>query len=336
MSLDLTPETPIANVTEAIERLAAKARKLVDSTPPDEASWAQLLEQGETSLSTVYTADRLDPNHRKQPVSWFQSDMMVSIALEIPLSAITVDRSSIASPILKGAWWGPVASIETVDIGECTQLVLTVESEWPYLIRGGDPDGFSCYFLALIALDLRVLKMAEAWLRQSALLGSDVGLRGYTIHLFETVGNVPQGIYFLCQSVLKFHEDASGFFLARVLLDNPWSVDAVLAENLLCRLCANGYPNAFVLLGQLYLRGAKGVPRMPAKAQLLLQVAAIQSEDEVAARLLQTADFTPPPATEEPAPNSVSALDWALACAIAAGGAALAYYAFRRFRRWAH
>jgi TPR repeat protein len=335
MSLDLHPQTPIANLTSAIERLAAKARKSVDTTPPDESAWARVLDAA-PPLSTAYTLDQLDAAHQKQPVTWFQSGAMISVTLEAPLSAISVDQSSVSSAVLRGAWWGPVASVDATAVGDFTQLVLVVESQWPYLVRGGDPDALSCYFLALVALDLKALPLAEAWLRQSALLGSDVGLRAYAIHLFETVDSVPQAIYFLCQAVLKFRDDHAGFLLAKVLLENAWSADPVLAENLLCRLCSNGFPDALTLLGRLYLTGARGVAPSPAKSQMLLQIAVIQTEDEEAARLLQTADFTEKAAPPAPAPGAASALDWAVACAIAAGGAALAYYGVRLLRRWVH
>jgi hypothetical protein len=332
--LDFEPQNKIPNLNSVIERLAVQTHSSVSLTPLDETPWATFLAAHESEICYTYTFDMLDEENQKQPFTWLQSGTLVVVTIELPLSDITVTDTTIRSSILSGSWWTSVSNIETSEIGSFTQLELTVDSQWPYLIRGGRPDGLSCYFLAMIALGLKAPEMGEQWLRQGALLGNKLSLTSYAVHLFER-HIWPQAFHFLCRAVLNFGDDMCGFLLAKLLIENDFHSDPPLAEYLLCRLCQNGFPRACYLLGALYLNGAPGVEPMPLKAKVLLQVASIRWEDQDAARLLSACDGqeeAEPAGTTAPAQGGATAVDWAIACGIAAGVITLGYFAMRAFR----
>jgi hypothetical protein len=328
--LDFEPQNRVADVRAAVERLAVKTHGAVALAPLDESAWASFLLARESSIARVYSPAALGEEQQGQAVTWFQSGALIAVTIALPRSEIAATDAEVRCAALAGAWWGPVSGVEVSEAGELTQLALTVDSQWPYLVRGGAPDGLSCYVLALIALELKAPEMAELWLRHGALLGDRLALTSYAVHLFERQ-DWPQAFHFLCRAVLNFGDDMCGFLLAKLLVES----DAPLAECMLCRLCQNGFPRAFYALANLYLDGAPGVEPMPQKAKLLLQIASIRWGDEDAARLLQTCGAKEEPEQGAPAgaPQSATAVDWAIACGIAAGLATLGYFVFRAFAR---
>jgi hypothetical protein len=338
--MDAQPSRPIANITEAITRLATKTEGSDDPSPVDEAEWSSVLSARASEITEIHTFDQIDQAAEKQPFSWYQMDSMIAITFELPVSEINVNDKGITSPLLRGTWWGPISNFQMSEVGPFSQLVLTVDSQWPYLIRGGDPDPLSCFILARIAAEIDALELMRSWLRKGALGGNRIAAAAYAAYLTE-INALERCVNFLCKAIVNFHDDLCGFLLAKILVGDSEYADPVLAENILCRLWSNGFLPAMGILARLYLNGAKGIKRQPAKAKLLLQLAVIQNDDEEAADLLKEGDFADrTDETEETADaaggneEGSSPLDWVIASGIAVAGVALTYFGFKVLRRW--
>ena len=337
---DLTPQNQIKNLTGVLQQILGATYKYAKITKLDETEWLAYIADHYQEVQQVYSTESLDEEDRDKAVTWLQDGDFISITIREPRDQITVDESRITCSSLKGIWWGPVKKVTVDDVGDLTQINLDVDIRWPCLVRGGDPDPDSCCYLALVALELKQLEMCQMWLRHGAILQSRTCMRSYAMVLTDNA-QWPEAIHWLTRCIISFQDHRSGYTLASVLLrhDNDFMQDARLAEFMLCRLCLEGFPEAYFRLGRLYLNGADGVNPEPEKARFLLSLAAIRFQDEEAARILETADFSgekkeeEEEVKEEEEKERTSPVDVAIAGGIIAGIAAIGFTAFRYFRR---
>jgi hypothetical protein len=183
--MDLEPQNKFENLTSAVKRLATLTHKFSDSTKLDETAWAAYISEHGAAVTRQFTTDQLDEEEMKEWVNWLCSDNFISITLKLPLSEVEVTTTRINSQVLCGTWWGGISKIETFEMGGITQINLDVDGDWPFLIRGGNPDGTSCYFLACIALSLDERDFARMWLLQGAVQESRSAMTSYAALLFE-------------------------------------------------------------------------------------------------------------------------------------------------------
>ena len=105
---------------------------------------------------------------------------------------------------------------------------------------------------------------------------------------FYNISDFPTAIYWLAHSVLDYANIDCTSDLAYILwrlktkYQNP-----LLAENLLCDLCKNKFPNAYVELGEMYLYGCGQVKANPEKAGIILKIAFEDFHSEKAEQLLK-------------------------------------------------
>jgi TPR repeat protein len=331
MTLPFAPQNPIDNLDQLITRLAVKTHSSITLKRIDESAWSSFLSANESSLTGTYSPDRLDEANRSQPFNWSQSDKSITVTIQLPSSDITVDSTSISSSALQGTWWESPTNVEVIEKGDVTELFLTVNSRWPCLIRGGNPDGLSCYFLAEIALELKQPALCAEWLRQGATLENKVATVSYAMLLFD-MKEFNAAFHFLCRAVAAYNDGMCGVVLSRMLIDGAVYADARIAEQLLYRLCANGVEEAFIPLAKLYLSGAEGVAQARENARELLKIAVSQWKDEQAQELLKENGMDAEPVSTSQQ-SETSTLEWLLLGGFAAGVAAVVYFAARASRQ---
>ena len=338
---DLTPQNRIQNLTAVLERLAGDTYKYAKIVKLDETEWLPYIESHRGDVEQVYNSDALDAEDKTQPVTWLQDGDLVAITIQEPVDSITVDHEKIKCSSLHGLWWGPVKDVSVTGVGDITQINLDVDCRWACLVRGGDPDAVSCYYLALVALELKEHRMCQMWLQHGAILGNHTCMKDYAMVLTDN-RQWAEAIHWLVRCVMLFQDHRCGYSLASVLLnhENNFLQDPRLAEFMLCRLCLEGFPEAYFRLGQLYLNGAEGVEPEREKARFLLSVAAVKFQDEAAMRILQDADFSQEGSgaakeeeEEKEEKESTSVVDVAIVGGILVGLAAAGFAALRRFRR---
>jgi hypothetical protein len=316
--LPFQPQNHIPDLEREIERLAAKSHSSIKLIQLDESSWLTFLAAHESSLTQTFTPDSLDEPDQIPPFNWTQSESIVTITIHLPASGITVDSTSISSSVLNGIWWTSPTNIEVTDNGDVTQVLLTVTSRWPYLVRGGSPDGLSCYFLAEIALVLKDAEWCVAWLSRGATFGNRQATVSYATQLFCM--DDPQAFHFLCRSVAAFSDPMCTLMLARILLREGAYYNPTLAEQLLYRLCEQEVELAFVPLARLYLSGADGVSTSPPNATVLLKLAKSKWGNEEAEHLLVEAQLEEIDDQKSPAVNWVLAAVFAVAFVVVVWG----------------
>jgi hypothetical protein len=339
----LIPQNPVENLTAVLERLAVNTHKYVQLIPLNETKWTAFITSHLYDCPDDFNWQQNIPDVKVLPMKWFQDDSSITITLDVDSTEIEVDKERITSPSLKGHWWGSVSEIDITSLDKMTQIFLTLENpkRWPYLVRGGNPDGLSCYFLALICLRLGQSDFSLMWQRQGALLGNSFAIQAWAMSLVN-FGQNHEAINWLCRSILQFGDHESAYVLAVLLLRKGESCyDPRLAEFLLVRLCLEQFSDAYSLLGELYLTGAEGVKRMPAKARFLLHMAVIM-DDENALKLLQEGNFSeteePEKGKESPGQESqqdaqATVADWGIAAALVGSAVAVGYFTYRWFAR---
>jgi hypothetical protein len=237
----LGPQNKFENLTSAVERLTALTHKFSGIEKLDETAWTAYLCEHDADVKGTFANDLLDEEERNKSVQWFCSKNFISMTLQLPLSEIELTTTGINSSLLRGTWWGGVSKVETFEVGGLTQFNLDVDGDWPYLIRGGNPDGTSCYFLACIAQSLNEPEFVRMWLLLGAIRESRSAMTSYATLLYDA-NQVAAGCHWLSRCVLRFGDDQCAFLLAMLLLNPSVKYDTGLAEALLCSCCRNGSP----------------------------------------------------------------------------------------------
>lgn len=348
---DMTPQHRVENLSGELERIMASTHRHARIEPLDESSWLPFVTSHRSSVANTYGNDMLlEDDQRSPPFTWLQEGDRVVVTLQLSQSDVSVTAEGIDSSALRGRWWGAVSDVEAFDVGGITQITLSTAAgeHWPYLVIGGSPDAASCYFLGLVALELKQFEFAEMWLARSSCLECHSALTSYVMTLYDQ-GRYAESCHWAARCVLRFHDQLCGFVLAKCLLEGRGVAQSPgIAEFMLCRLVLQGFPDAFCELGRLYLNGAEGVEPMVEKAKYLLTLAAFQYGDGAAKELLEVADFSPSKREEESTEKEgkkeeekkkkedeeqPGVVDWVITSGIVAAAAVAGYALFRRFFR---
>lgn len=346
--LDLVPQTKFENLSAIYLKIAGQYHKYATIKPLDETEWLEFINKNLEAIDTPLELDNLNDNDQEQKVKWFQEDNFMSITIQAQRDDITCTEERITSPVINGLWWGPIKNLDIMEIGDIVQITFDTTFKWPYLIKGGNPDGLSCYFIALIALQLKELELCNMWLKQASMLAQKSAMRSYAMVLVDAK-QYNEAIHWLARGCALNQDVICEFTLASFLLEGIGiEQNAPLAEFIFCRLCLQGLPPAYTKLGRLYLNGAPGVAPMREKAHALLSIAGYQFGDDLAIKILETADFSDNKVEakeeskeeknnesekETPKEESSTFLDWLIGGTVIAGASIGAYYLFNVVRR---
>jgi len=327
--------------------MAGMTHKYIDLKPFDETEWSSFIEKNKKNVKIHCSEEYLVDGDKDASFKWIQDTITItiSITLEIPENEIQCDENGIKSSKLNGEWWDKINNLEIVSVGELTQITFETEYEWPTLIKGGKPDGYSAFYLAIIALELKNSPFCECWLKYASIQGNHSAQVSYVLNLFDQE-RYEEAIHWLSRCILMFSDDMCGYLLANLLLEGKgYTQNAPIAEFILCRLSLQGFPSALTLLGKVYLNGYPGVKKEPQRAKMLFQIASIKFEDEEARKILDTADFSESVQTDsevqpkeeevekEEKKHEPTIFDYAIAGGVIASIFVLGYFSYKRFYR---
>lgn len=358
--MELNPHKQYPNLTNTLAELAEKLRPQVRGEPFQEDQWLEFINQHLQDFSdTTFCEKDLQENEKRMHDATFsQTDNLITITLLTQDDKVAYDEQKIDSPVLKGLWWGPVTNIEKTIIGEgdnqVVQLCFNTEYHWPTLIKGGEPDCISAFYISLVAFKLQKIDFFRQYLFYSAQHKCSTAIRAYALILLDNE-RFPQAAFWNIQAILVSGDHLCAHVLAKQLLHGTGvDQDVLLAEFLLCKLVGYSFSDAFLTLGDLYTCGDpdSGIEADDEKAKFLIFMAAYHFQDERAMKYIQDHHWiqdTPnieenpdyienlgenPQDTQENGENpedKSSLLDWAIAGSVVASVGAVGLYALKRF-----
>ncbi|OHT02758.1 hypothetical protein TRFO_30003 [Tritrichomonas foetus] len=313
----LTPQNKFTNFTGILEKIAGETHRAIKIHRLEEDEWFSFLESQKPHFSRSFGPDDLaemEPN--RYIVKWDQDENTHHIRITIlaPRDEIECDDKKVYNSYLKGEWWGPISNLDIQDISEDenpkVQIDFDTTEKWPLLIRGTRPDPFSCYYIALAALDQGQYSVFHEYLSHAALSDCYTAQRDLAMVLLDQE-KYEESVHWLARCSLLHQDQICLYVLSKRLLDGKGiRQSAPLAEFILCRLAIQGFVDAFFTLGKLYLKGQDGVEPNRENARMLLEkyIFASQNEDDqdrVMALQLLNEEF--PPETEENAESEKTA-----------------------------
>ena len=368
---NFTPQNKYKNLTGILEKIAAETHNAINIHKLDEGEWISfLLANPDAPFTRTFGPEDLNETENgKQDVSWIQNSNVIEVTLIAPMDEINCTIERIESPVLKGDWFGPVFNLEVHDLSmngsNLVQVVFEVDRKWPLLIKGGNPDAHSCFYISLAALDQSIFPVFEEFITHAALMGCYTATKMLSLVLIDQQRN-EAAVHFLARCAMLYNDELCTFLLAKKILNGEGiEQNAGLAEFILCRLCIQKYTDALFVLGKLYLKGSddqKAVKPMKKRAAFMLEkfvndaITYRGQEDEdikEAINLLQNEDFTPNegeddlvndnnedeeqnPNDEQNRESKTSLIDWALAGSVVAAAGAAGAYALRHFLNHRH
>ena len=302
----LEPQTQIENLTHCLERILMTTQSAWKVIKFDEDNWYSKLEEHKQEFNSIVIDERVltdDKNDIKY--TWKQTDDYIQISLpNVDESAVQFEKErnfisvygtdpQYQFPVLAGVFYGKVESLQTTSLGGITQIELQLESSehWPLLIKGGQPDGLSAFYIASLASTIQYFDAVLFYLQKGAIYMNHSATLTYALTLLEG-GQKEAAAHFFARGALHFGDHTCGFMLSCLLIDG----DAIepnppVAEYILCRLCKEGFNDAYMRLGNLYLKGNLGVKKMPKRAKKLLEIAAYGFNDADALEEYQSIDW---------------------------------------------
>lgn len=370
---NFTPQNKIKNLTGVFEKIAAETHNSINIHKLDESEWISFLtENPDAPFTRTFGSDDLNDNEEgKQDVSWIQNSNVIEITLITPMKDINCTTERIDSPVMKGEWYGPIFNLEVHDLSmnenNLVQIVFEVDRKWPLLIKGGNPDAHSCFYISLAALDQSVFTVFEEFITHAVIMGCYTATKMLSLVMIDQQ-RYDAAVHLLTRCAMLYNDEFCMYQLAKRLLSGEGiEKDEGLAEFILCRLCIQKYTDAFFTLGKLYLKGSedqKTVKPMKKRSAFMLEkfvndAISYRGPEDVdvkeAINYLQNEDFTPIPGeddfinennnNDEEEENlndgqnnesKTSLIDWALAGSVVAAAGAAGAYAIRRFFNHRH
>ena len=348
---ELAPQNKFTNLTAILEKIMGQTYKSVNIHKLNEDPWFKFLSEHKEEVTQVHDIEDLNElDEGRENVHWLQNSNFIQITLSTNIDEIKADETKIESPVLRGQWWGTVKNMEITDLsGENNPLVqieFDVDCKWPLLIKGGNPDTFSSFFIAKSALDCNQFDIFEEYMLNAAVNGCYTAQKTMAFVMMDQK-RFESCVHWLSRCILLHNDVFCTYLLCKKLLEGEGiEENAPLAEFMLCRLCIQNFTDAFFALGKLYLYGKPGVRPMKEKARFCLQKYVedtFQEDDEdrqEAIKLLESEDFTQTeeeiqsqkegPTEEE---GKASIVDWALAGGVVAAAGAAGLMAIKRFFR---
>ncbi|KAK8878199.1 hypothetical protein M9Y10_004964 [Tritrichomonas musculus] len=367
---DLTPQNQYSNLTGIFEKIAAETHNAIDIHKLNETEWEKFLsENPDAPFSRTFGSDDLNESESgRQDVSWIQNSNIIEVTLITPMDEIKCTDQRIDSPVLKGNWFGSVSNLEIHDLSmngnDLVQIDFEVDCKWPLLIKGGNPDAHSCFYISLAALDQSCFSIFEEFITHAAIMGCYTATKMLSLVMIDQKRD-EAAVHLLSRCAMLYQDEFCTFLLAKKILKGEGiTPNAGLAEFILCRLCIQKYTDAFFILGKLYLNGSedkKTVKPMKKRAEFMLEkfvndaIAYRGQDDEEikeAIDLLEKEDFTPIPGEEDfikekekqddgennekDKESKASLIDWALAGTVVAAAGAAGAYAIGRILHHRH
>ena len=308
---DLTPQNKYENLMGTLNDIAEGLEANIKLEAFNEDSWIEFVDKNLEKFDHSYGPDHLNENElHANDATWTQSDNQIMITLLTQKDKIKVDETGIECDVIKGKWWGPVKDIEVTSIGEedneITQITFSTTFTWPVLIKYGNPDAISAYYIALVALELERRDFFMMYLSYSAKNGCASSIRAYSLMCLES-GRMEEAVYWNIQAINKFGDLLCGHVLAGLLAKGKGvKKDARLAEYILCRLVNEGFADAWYSLGVMYYEGNDGVEKNEEKAKFLFLFSAYQLNDERAMEYVEKLGLSIPQVTDNEEPQIIT------------------------------
>lgn len=322
--LEIIPQNNFDDLGEIYRKIIDRNHKYIKLSKIDEIEWLSYINRNIQSYEGSITINDLNESDRNHPVQWINKQNKITITLKENKNRISISKERIDSPVLKGIWWGEVKDYTVDEKDELVKIALITTFNWPFLIKGGDPDPLSAYFLAIISLRLGNKVFYNKWLEYSSNLGQKSAIRSYSMILVNKKRYL-EAVYWLAKSAYLNQDHICEYVLSILLLSGQGiEKNAPLAEFLLCRLCKI-MPKALTKLGKLYYSGNTGVKIDKEQAYQLLRIAAEEYKDAAAQAILDNFQMNDEKYT------SIS--DWILASAFIFGSALGLFYLFNHIKR---
>jgi len=285
--LNLEPQNKIPSLIKALETLCVRTHSSIKIISIDGEMWENCLIENREKIQELKINDAcLLPLDKKASYKWNQQDGLVTVIIINPESEITADEDGIDSLNIKGKWWGKAKDVQISKFEGFIEISFYADEEWPVVIKGGNTDPLSAYYLANIALSIGLSEFAEYWLQVSSMGNSHSGMFSYAMLLMDKEKHT-EAIHWHSRCIMNFGDHQAGYCLAYLLhKGNSEIKDGPLAEYILCRLCTEKFPDAFTQLALLYINGFEGVRKDKEKAHSLLSIASLIYNDERATDLL--------------------------------------------------
>lgn len=285
------PQNKIPNLEKEIERIATQTHKHITYLKiNDETDWYPFVDEICKSCDVICSPQYCVEDSKDILYKWTQTDNYIQIVInDVPKDQIEIDEKHISCSKISGDWLWPIHDINVEEIGSITQIEFNTEdsTKWPLLIKGGQADGLSCFYISMIATQGKKNEVSSYYLQKGAMANHHSCTMAYALLVFEGATQ-EESVHWFARGVLNHADLTCGFCLCTSLIEGRGvEQNPRLAEYMLNRLCVEGFPDAFTRLGILYLQGAIGVKKMPKKAQQLLTIAAYQFMDEQAREILE-------------------------------------------------
>ena len=301
------PQTKLENLSYCLERILMTTQSKWQPIKYDENKWFETIENHKKDIADglVINERYLTADNNEKKYTWKQTDDFIQIVLpNVNEEDVTInlESNSISAygankeypfPVLSGVFWDKVKSFSTIQLGEITQIELTLESTdaWPILIKGMNPDGLSCFYIATLANCFNDKDAVLFYLQKGALYQNHSSTLAYALTLLDA-DNKPAAVNFFARGALTFGDHTCAFCLSSLLISGDGiGPNPPVAEYMLCRLCKEGFSDAYYRLALLYLKGDLGVEKMPKRAKKIMEIAAFGMNDEQALKTYQETDW---------------------------------------------
>ena len=202
-----------------------------------------------------YSQDMLPAETVYNGYKWTQKNDQITITYdsenEISEDDIKITDKNISSPFLSGNFFDSVSNPQVSISEKKVTITLTSSRKFIVLIKSGDMDKFSQFFLAAFCSKVGVMDLFDKLLIKSSFNGLVMAMTTLAVSYLQREER-EKAIFWFYQFVRKTNE----LFAYVTIVDSLLAIDparyAFLAENILIEI-APKFPQAFVFLARMHL-----------------------------------------------------------------------------------
>lgn len=235
-----------------------------------------------------YSQDMLPAETVYNGYKWTQKNDQITITYdsenEISEDDIKISEKNISSPFLSGNFFDSVSNPQVSISGKKVTITLTSSRKFIVLIKSGDMDKFSQFFLAAFCSKVGAMDLFDKLLIKSSFGGLVMAMTTLAVSYLQREER-EKAIFWFYQFVRKTNE----LFAYVTIVDSLLAIDPAryvfLAENILIEI-APKFPQAFVFLARMYLDDYPGFNSSDVLAAHYLEFAVQNNGTPDAYRLL--------------------------------------------------